>query len=118
MKKLKYLIKTNKEFSSSDYASQAAFVAAIRAAGLLARNAADKVFTFPLLLDLQDNSTQNQTGSLGDGPVEVIQEGAPGFTGGFKASNKQVQNMRSLANGTAARYLCVDEDNVVRWHQA
>lgn len=112
MKKLKYLIKTDKEFSSSDYATTAAFIAAVRAAGLLARNDANKLFTFPLILDLQDNSTQNTTGSLGDGAVEVLQEGAPGFTGGFKATGVQVQNLRTLANGGAARYLAIDEDNV------
>ncbi len=113
MGKLKYLLKTDKEFSSSDYASATAFIAALRAAGLLARNDGNKLFTFPLLLDLQDNSTQNTTGSLGDGPVEVLQEGAPGFTGGFKANSRQVQNLRSLANASAGRYLCVDENNVI-----
>lgn len=113
MKKWKYLLKTEKEFSSSDYATGAAMVAAIRAAGLLARTNADKLFGFPLILDLQDNSAQNTTGSLGDGPVEVLQEGAAGYTASFKGTAKQVQNLRSLANGGSARYLIVDEDLVL-----
>ena len=113
MKKWKYLLKTEKEFTSSDYATGAAMVTAIRTAGLLARTNADKLFAFPLILDLQDNSAQNTTGSLGDGAVEVLQEGAAGYTASFKAHAKQVENLRSLANGGSARYLVIDEDNVL-----
>jgi hypothetical protein len=113
MKKWKYLLKTEREFTPSEYASAALFIAAIRAAGLLARTDANKLFTFPIILNLDDNSTQNTTGNLGDGPIEVIQEGAFGATGGFKAGSRQVQNLRTLANGNSARYLAVDEDNVV-----
>lgn len=113
MKKLKYLMKTDREFTPSEFASATLFIAALKSAGLLGRTNANKLFTFPLILNLEDASTQNTTGSLGDGPVEIIEEGSPGFTGGFKGSARQVQNLRTLANGSSGRYLAIDEDNVV-----
>lgn len=112
MGKWQYLIKTDKAFTANEYATAVAWIAALRAAGLLPRTNANKAFTFPIILNLEDASTQNTTGNLGDGPVEIIQEGAFGATGGFKATGRQVENLRSLANGQAARYFVIDEFNL------
>jgi hypothetical protein len=80
MGRIKYLLlTTSKEFTETNIASSEAFEAALQTAMLLANSDANKIFAFPEMRDVTDNSGDPATGTLADGFEEVLNEALPKY---------------------------------------
>lgn len=93
-----FLIAGDKGFDNTETLTSAAFKAALKAAGLVARNTSGKLITLPLAQDVQNRTGDNVTGTLNQGFTEVIRQGLPAFDLGVKISNKHSQLFTPLNN--------------------
>lgn len=104
-----YILIGSYEFTPANYASIAAFKAALKAQTLVGRNQSGKMIVLPVLADVQKKTSDNATGSLNQGFTEVLREGFPAFDGGMQISNKHAQKLRPL-NGQNVKVFVVDHN--------
>jgi len=116
MGRIKYLLlTTSKEFTEANIASSEAFEAALQTAMLLANSDANKVFAFPEMRDVTDNSGDPATGTLADGFEEVLNEALPKYL--LKATpGVCVQQAMASFNGWPGKVFFVDENNIL-WYK-
>lgn len=113
MGRIKYLLLTSgKEFTESELATSESFEAALQTAMLLANSDPNKVFVFPEMRDVTDNSGDPATGTLADGFEEVLNEALPKYllrsTPGLC-----VQQMMASFNGWPGKFYFVDENGIL-----
>src|SRR4051812_17027846 len=90
----KYILPTrSKVFAAADLVDLATFKAALLAAMLLTRDDFNKVFCFPLMRVVDDNTAEATTQSLADGYEEVLNESVPKYTLQSTAGTCQAQAM-------------------------
>lgn len=116
MGRIKYLLlTTSKEFTEADIASSESFQAALQAAMFLANSDPNKVFAFPEMRDVTDNTGDPATGTLADGYEEVLNEALPKYllrgTPGVC-----VQQAMASFNGWPGKLFFVDENNIL-WYK-
>lgn len=68
------------KFTPSEIATTEAFKAALLANMKLNNGNSEKMFPFPNMNGITNNTAANTEGTLGDGTIIVLSEGAPGFT--------------------------------------
>lgn len=109
----KYIIPTRgKVFSAADIADSTAFKAALFAAMLLSRTDDDKVFLFPLMRVVDDNTAEAKTEVLADGYEEVLNESLPTYTLQSTAGVCQAQSMVQF-NGWRDGVFIIDDKNIL-----
>lgn len=113
MGRIKYLMLTSgKEFTEGDLASSEAFEAALQASMLLANSDANKVFAFPEMRDVTDNSGDPATSTLADGFEEVLNEALPKYL--LKSTpGICVQQAMASFNGWPGKFYFVDENGIL-----
>lgn len=108
MAKPMYILLTNgKTFSQSDMASSTAFKTALTAAMNKPTGDPDKVYCFPVIREVDDNTEEPETGTLQDGYSEVLSEKAPAYTFRTTGSYCQAQSMASF-NGWSDKAYIID----------
>lgn len=105
----RYLIVGAKEFTAGEYATIAAFKAALKAATLVSRNTSGKLIVLPLAANVEKATPDNATGTLNQGFTEVLREGFPSWNLGVQISNNHAQKLRPL-NGQDVRVFVVDHN--------
>jgi len=103
-----------KVFSANDLASSDAFKVALLAAMLLARTDANKVFAFPAMRIVEDNTADVTLGTLADGYEEVLNESLPLYKLQSTVGVCQQQAMCQF-NGWTDKIFIVDHNNVL-WY--
>lgn len=117
MGRIKYtLFTTSKVFTSTDIASSEAFQTALQTAMLLANSDANKVFAFPSMRDVTNNTGDPNTGTLADGYEEVLNEALPKYL--LKSTpGVCVQQIMASFNGWPGKVYVIDENNIL-WYKA
>lgn len=87
-----------KVFEPADYANATTFQAAFTAAINLANGDPDKLYPFPLIQNITDNTEENTVGTTGKGFRMILKEGKPAYTFGVLAGSTQEKNMRKFNN--------------------
>lgn len=113
MGRIKYMmLTTGREFTEADLASSEAFEAALQEAVLLSNSDAEKVFIFPEMRDVTDNTGDPATGTLADGYEVVLNEALPKYllrsTPGIC-----VNQFMSSFNGWPGKVYVIDENNIL-----
>lgn len=113
MGRIKYLLlTTGHEFTEADLTSSEAFEAALQEAILLSNSDAEKVFIFPEMRDVTDNTGDPATGTLADGYEVVLNEALPKYllrsTPGIC-----VNQFMSSFNGWPGKVYVIDENNIL-----
>jgi hypothetical protein len=112
MKRPKYILPTRgKVFAAADFADEATFKAALIAAMLLPRDDNNKVFCFPLMRVVDDNTADANTQSLADGYEEVLNESLPNYTLQSTSGTCQAQAMVKF-NGWQDEVFVIDAAGV------
>lgn len=117
MGRIKYiLLTTGKEFTAANIATSEAFEAALQTAMLLANSDGNKVFAFPEMRDVTDNSGDPATGTLADGFEEVLNEALPKY---LLRSTPGVCVQQAMAsfNGWPGKVYFVDENSIL-WYKS
>lgn len=96
-----------KIFSAGDMASSATFQAALKTAMNKPTGDPEKVYCFPVIREVDDNTEEPETGTLQDGYSEVLSEKVPTYTFRTTGSYCQAQSMARF-NGWADKALIVD----------
>lgn len=113
MGRIKYLLlTTSKEFTETNIASSEAFEAALQTAMLLANSDANKIFAFPEMRDVTDNSGDPATGSLADGFEEVLNEALPKYLA-KSTPGVCVQQAMASFNAWPGKFYFIDENNIL-----
>jgi len=113
MKAIRYLLfSKGKVFSASELASAATLKAAILAALLLPRTDPNKMYCFPLMRVVDDNTPEAKTETLVDGYEEVLNESLPTYTLQSTAGTCQADAM-VLFNGWTDYVYAIDIDRVM-----
>lgn len=86
----------------------AAFQTFLEASSRLSKNDPDKVFPFPSIQDITDNTAADTTGSLNQGYTQTLIEGKPSYTYKVFANQAQVKNLRKF-NGQNVRIVTRDK---------
>ena len=108
MAKPLYILLTNgKTFSEGDMASSDSFKTALTAAMLLPSGDPNKVYCFPVIREVDDNTEEPETGTLQDGYNEVLSEKAPQYTIRTTGSYCQAQAMAAF-NGWSDKAFIID----------
>lgn len=94
-----------KVFEPADYANATAFQAAFTAAINLANGDPDKLYPFPLIQNITDNTEENTVGTTGKGFRMILKEGKPAYTFGVLAGSTQERNMRKFNNQIVPVYI-------------
>lgn len=116
MGRIKYLLlTTSKEFTEANIASTEALELALQAAMLLSNSDANKVFAFPAMRDVTNNTGDPATGTLADGYEEVLNEALPKYL--LRATpGTCVQQAMASFNGWNGRLFVIDENNIF-WYR-
>src|SRR5574341_871622 len=115
MARPQYIMPTRgKVFAVADLADSATFKAALKAAMLKTRTDSDKVFCFPLMRVVDDNTGDPNTQALADGYEEVINEVLPKYTLQSTAGVCVVQAMCEF-NGWTDGVFVVDVNKIL-WY--
>ena len=99
----------NGSYAISGY-SEANFQAALEAASKKAKADPDKLFVFPEIQDIADNSEANTEGTLNLGFKTIIKEGLPAYTFKVFAGQSLVASLRAFNNQTV-RVLMLDRND-------
>lgn len=111
----KYILPTRgKEFSASDLADSASFKEALLAAMLEQKSSPDRVFTFPLVRQVEDSTADVATEALSDGYEEVLNESLPLYVLQSTVGVCVAQSMVNF-NGWNDKVLIVDDKNTL-WY--
>lgn len=94
----RFMIVGDYEFTSANYASIAAFKAALKAATLVAAGGSGKLIVLPIIANVENTTGENTTGTLNQGFTEILREGFPSFNFGVQVSNNHIQKFRALNN--------------------
>lgn len=109
----KKIIIGSKEFDSDDYASQSAFDAALTAAFILATGNADKLYPFPEITGVTDQTEAAKEGTLGAfGPKIRLVEGRPAYEFDVIAGTALETALRKF-NGQQVPCYIVDDSGAV-----
>lgn len=92
--------------------SQAAFQTALETASKKAKADSDKLFVFPEIQDIADNSEANTEGTLNLGFKTIIKEGLPSYTFKVFAGQSLAASLRAFNNQTV-RILILDRNSRV-----
>ncbi len=84
--------------SGSDLATQAAVQLALETASELPNSNTGKLFPFPTIQEVTNNSEQNTTGTLGLGFTTIIREGRESYTFKVFAGIEQTKKLRKFNN--------------------
>ncbi|MDP4151192.1 MAG: hypothetical protein Q8943_17430 [Bacteroidota bacterium] len=101
-----------KSFVAADYATQAAFAAALIAACKLATGNGNKLFPFPLSQDVAEKTPANKEGTLGLGFTQTLLEGRPAYETQVLIGQTQFQNLRKWNRVIAPVFMLDDQNNV------
>lgn len=116
MGKIKYPMPTRgKTFSASDLASSDAFKAALKTAMLQIRTSNNKVFCFPKMRVVDDNTADPNTQALADGYEEVLNESLPLYNLQSTVGVCVQQSMCEY-NGWKDKSFVVDDKNIF-WYK-
>lgn len=88
----------NKQFSAAEQATEATLMAAILAAINLSTGDPDKLFPFPEVLEIADNTEDDTTGSLALGPVKRLRKGRPAYMYSVEIGHYQYQKLLAFDN--------------------
>lgn len=115
MARPQYIMPTRgKVFAAADLTDSATFKAALKAAMLQPRDSANKVFCFPLMRVVDDNTGDPNTQALADGYEEVLNEVLPKYLLQSTAGVCVVQAMCEF-NGWTDGVFVVDVNKIV-WY--
>lgn len=116
MGRIRYLLlSTSKVFTATDIASSEALQSALQTAMLLANGDANKVFAFPFMRDVTDNTGDPATGTLADGYEEVLNEALPKYL--LKSTpGVCIQQIMSSFNGWPGKMYIIDENGIF-WYK-
>ena len=106
---------TGKEFTAADLADSDSFKAALMAAMLLAKSDPNKVYAFPEMRDITDNTGDPQTQALADGYEEVLNEALPKYLLRSTPGVCVQQKMASF-NGWGGGMYVIDHNNIL-WYR-
>jgi hypothetical protein len=116
MGRIKYLLlTTSKEFTEANMATSEAFEAALQAAMLLSNTDANKIFAFPEMRDVTDNTGDPALGTLADGYEEVLNEALPKYLL-RSTSGTCVQQAMASFNGWPGKTFVIDENGIL-WYK-
>lgn len=116
MGRIKYLLlTTGKELTANDLADSEALKDALQAAMLLESSSANKMFAFPEMRDVTDNTGDPATGTLADGYEEVLNEALPKYLLRSTPGTCVQQAMASF-NGWPGKVYFIDENNIF-WYK-
>lgn len=101
----------NGSYAISGY-SESAFQTALETASKKAKADPDKLFPFPVIQDIADNSEANTEGTLNLGFKTIIKEGLPAYTFKVFAGQTLAAALRKFNNQTV-RILILDRNNKV-----
>lgn len=109
------LLTTSKVFTAANIASSEAFQAALTAALLLSKSDANKVYAFPGLRDITNNTGDPTLGTLADGYEEVLNEALPKYL--LKSTpGTCVQQQMASFNGWPGKVFVIDANGIL-WFQ-
>lgn len=113
MGRIKYLgLSVSKEFTEAELETSEGFETALQNAMLLANGNANKIFLFPEMRDVTNNTGDPNTGALADGFEEVLNEALPKYL--LKSTpGICVQQAMASYNGWAGKLFFIDENNVL-----
>lgn len=94
-----------KVFEPADYTNPTTFQAAFTAAINLANGDPDKLYPFPLIQNITDNTEENTVGTTGKGFRMILKEGKPAYTFGVLAGSTQEKNMRKFNNQVVPAFI-------------
>lgn len=100
------------KFSKADLASSDTVKAAMLAAMLLSREDDNKLFWFPVLRKISDNTAEAKTETLDDGFEEVLNESLPSYLLESTAGVCQTQGMVAFNGWTGKNYV-IDKNNIL-----
>jgi hypothetical protein len=89
----KKIVAGNKAFSSSEYADAATFQAAMLAAINLPAGNSSKLFPFPEIGEVADNTEAPTMGNLALGPQRRLRKGRPAYTYSVEISHEEYQKL-------------------------
>lgn len=116
MGRIKNLLPTgSKEFTAADLATSEAFQAALQTAMLLSNSDTNKVFGFPTMHEVANNTGDPQVQALADGFEEVTNEALPKYALKSTPDACTQQAMASF-NGWLGKNYIIDEKNVL-WYR-
>jgi len=92
------LLVGGKAFTPVEYASQAAFQAAMIAAINLPNGDSDKIYPFPIIQNVTDNTEENTVGTTGKGFRMILKEGKPAYAFGVLVGSTLEKNLRKFNN--------------------
>lgn len=112
MGRIKFLLlTTGKQFTAEQIASSEAFQDALQESMLLENSSSTKVFAFPEMRDVTNNSGDPATGTLADGYEEVLNEALPKYLA-KSTPGVCVQQAMASFNGWPGRFYFIDENNI------
>lgn len=106
---------TGKEFTAAQMTDSTAFKAALLAAMLLGKSDVNKVYAFPEMRDITNNTGDPQTQALADGYEEVLNEALPKYLLRSTPGVCVQQKMASF-NGWGGGMYIVDHNNIL-WYR-
>lgn len=110
------LLTTGKVFAAADIVSSESFQAVLQIAMLLANSDANKVFAFPSMRDVTNNTGDPNTATLADGFEEVLNEALPKYL--LKSTpGVCVQQTMASFNGWPGKVYVIDENNIL-WYKS
>src|SRR5581483_9891962 len=108
----KVLMLGGASYDSTDYATQAAFQAALLASINLATGDATKIFPFPEIQNVANNTEANTTGATGLGFQFILREGKPAYTFGVIVGSKLEKQLRAFNNSIVPVFVFDSNGNV------
>lgn len=98
------------KLTPANYANAADIQAALESAAHLPNSDTNKMFMFPVIQEVADNTEANTEGTLGLGFKTIIREGKPAYSFKVFAGLQQAKNLRKF-NNTTLSVLMFDTNN-------
>lgn len=108
----KVLMLGGASYDSTDYATQAAFQAALLASINLATGDSGKIFPFPEIQNVANNTEANTTGATGLGFQFILREGKPAYTFGVIVGSNLEKQLRAFNNSIVPVFVFDSNGNV------
>lgn len=108
----KVLMLGGASYDSTDYATQAAFQAALLASINLATGDSGKIYPFPEIQNVANNTEANTTGATGLGFQFILREGKPAYTFGVIVGSNLEKQLRAFNNSIVPVFVFDSNGNV------
>jgi hypothetical protein len=101
-----------KQFTSSEYATDELLIDAFKEAINLSNGDPDKLFPFPEILEVANNTEADTTGSLALGPVRRLRKGRPSYTYSVEIGHYQYKKLLAFDNKTVPVFTLDDSGQI------